>query len=351
VAQQGSPPPRSGRAPAASHRGDSRATRPNSRDVADDTGEGYPPWAGPAAGPRGGGHETRQRGKHGRDAAGWPGDPAGWPGDADAWPGDADAWPGTGQDDTGEWAAPRDPGGRRPGSRSRMAAARSRRRSRIFWVWGGAAIAVAAIVVALVFTLGGSPAKNVSSDGLVTTFLPGEFQTVPNVCTSVTSATLGQYLPGKLHMVVPHSLDGRAQSLCNWTLDAPPVYRVLEVTAQAYAPSGLASGDGSATFAATDAYQQALQAKRHPARDTHLPAATVTTLPGIGTTAFAALQVIVASPYATNLETVVARDRNVIVTVVFQGPHSHTGRYGPVAPALLQAGAAAAVRDVLSQLH
>jgi hypothetical protein len=41
----------------------------------------------------------------------------------------------------------------------------------------------------------------------------------------------------------------------------------------------------------------------------------------------------------------------VIVTVVFQGPHSHTGRYGPLSPALLQAGAAAAARDVLSQLH
>ena len=210
---------------------------------------------------------------------------------------------------------------------------------------------MAVILVALLFTLGDSPAKKVSSDGLVTTFQPGEFRTVPNVCTSVTSATLGQYLPGKLHMVAPHSLDGSAQSLCNWTLDAAPVYRVLEVTAQAYAPSGLATGDGSATFAAVDAYQQAFQVKRHPAKNTHLPAATVTMLPGLGTTAFAALQVIVARPDATDLETVVARDHNVIVTVVFQGPHGHTGRYGPVAPALLQSGAAAVARDVVSQLH
>jgi hypothetical protein len=337
VAQQGSPPPRSGRTPAASRQGDSRATRRNSWDVPDDTGEEYPPWAGPAAGSRRGGHETRQHRKHGRDEAGWSGD--------------AEAWSGTEQDDGGEWGAPRDPGARRPGSRSRMAAARSKRRSRIVWVWGGAAVAVAVVVVALLFTLGSSPAKKVSSDGLVTTFLPGEFRTVPNACTAVTSATLGQYLPGKLRMVAPHSLDGSAQSLCNWTLDAAPVYRVLEVTAQAYAPSGLASGDGSATFAAIDAYQQALEAKRHPARDTRMPAATVATLPGLGTTAFAALQVIVARPDATDLETVVARDRNVIVTVVFQGPHGHAGRYGPVAPALLQAGAAAAARDVLSQLH
>jgi hypothetical protein len=221
----------------------------------------------------------------------------------------------------------------------------------MLWVWGGAAVAVVVILVALLFTLGGGPAKKASSDGLVTTFLPGEFRTVPTVCTAVTSATLGRYLPGKLHMVAPHSLDGSAQSLCNWTVDAAPVYRVLQVTAQAYAPSGLATGNGSATFAATDAYQQALEAKRHPAKNTHLPAATVTTLPGLGTTAFAALQVIVARPDATDLETVVARDHNVVITVVFQGPHGRTGRYGPVSPALLQAGAAAAARDIVSQLH
>ena len=73
----------------------------------------------------------------------------------------------------------------------------------MLWVWGGAAVAVVVILVALLFTLGGGPAKKVSSDGLVTTFLPGEFRTVPDVCTAVTSATLGQYLPGKLHMVAP----------------------------------------------------------------------------------------------------------------------------------------------------
>ena len=160
---------------------------------------------------------------------------------------------------------------------------------------------------------------------------------MPTVCTSVTPATLGHYLPGKLHMVAPHSLDGSAQSLCNWTLDAPPRYRVLEVTAQAYAPSGLATGDGSATFAATDAYQQALAGKRTRPRTPICLPATVTTLPGLGTTAFAALQVIVARP-TTDLETVVARDHNVIVTVVFQGPHGHTGRYGPVSPVAAPGG-------------
>ena len=231
-----------------------------------------------------------------------------------------------------------------------MALARSKRRSQMIWVWGGAAVAVAGIMAGLLFALGGSPAKTTSKGGFVTTFLPGEFRTVPSACASVTPATLGQYLPGHRRMIAPHSLDGSAQSLCNWTLDAPPVYRVLEVTVQAYAPSGLASGDGSATFAAADAYQQALQAKRHPARDTHLPPATVTGVPGLGSAAFAALQVVLARGDATDLETVVARDRNVLVTVVFQAPHGHTARYGPVSPVQLQAGAVAAARDILSKL-
>ena len=89
---------------------------------------------------------------------------------------------------------------------------------------------------------------------------------MPNACSAVTAATLSQYLPGRPARGRPESLYGSAQSLCDWTLDAKPLYRVLEVTVQAYAPSGLASGNGSATFAAKDAYQQALpgqDATRH----------------------------------------------------------------------------------------
>jgi len=221
----------------------------------------------------------------------------------------------------------------------------------MIWVWGGAAVAVAAIVAGLLFTLGGNSAPKTSLPGLVTTYQPGEVKTAPSACTSVTSATLGQYLPGHRRMVAPHSLDGGAQSLCNWTLDAAPVYRVLQVSVQAYSPSALATGNGSATSAATDAYKLALQAKQHPAKNTHLPPALMTSVPGLGTTAFGALQVVLARGASTDLETVVVRDHNVIVTVVFQGPHGHTGRYGPVSVTLLRAGATATARDIVSQLH
>src|SRR2546430_13603410 len=44
-------------------------------------------------------------------------------------------------------------------------------------------------------------------------------------------------------------------------------YRLMELSLQAYAPNGLASGDGSATSAATDAYQLALQELRTPPKN------------------------------------------------------------------------------------
>jgi hypothetical protein len=341
VAEQGSPPPRSGRLPAAGRRGEPRAAGRRYGDEPADTDEETPPWAGPGVTPQWADQGARQRRAQARPGTGSHAGPA-VGGDAD---GQAAAWQDEDSDRPG-WAA--EPG---PGSRSRKAAARSRRRSRITWVWGVAALAVVLIVAGVLFLTGRHEAAPVSNDGFVTTFQPGEFKTVPSACTAVTSATLNQYLPGKRRMVAPHSLDGNAQSLCNWTLDAPPVYRVLSVTAQAYAPSGLATGNGSATFAAIDAYQQALATMRHPLRTTHLPVATVTPLHSVGTMAFAALQIVRARGLATDLETVVARDHNVVVTVVMQGPHSRSGRYHAAQQSELQSGAIAAAKNVVASLR
>ena len=336
MAEQGSRPPRSGRLPTAGRRGDSRATGRHYRDEAAGTDEENAPWAGPGVTPRWADQDARQHRAPGRQGAVGRGGPA---------HGGARAAAGTWQDDEPgpvDWE---------PGSRSRKAAARSRRRSRITWVWAGAAVAVVLIVAAVVVKLSGHHAAPVSNDGFVTTYQRGEFKTVPNSCTAVTSATLGQYLPGKRRMVAPRSLNGSAQSLCNWTLDAPPLYRVLAVNVQAYSPSGLATGNGSATNAATDAYQQALATMRHPLRATHLPPATVTDLHGLGTAAFAALQVVLARGYSTDLETVVARDRNVVITVVMQGPHARSGKYRAAPQSELQSGAIAAATDISRGLH
>jgi hypothetical protein len=334
VAEQGSPPPRSGRLPTAGRRGDPRTADRRYWDEPAGTDEENPPWAGPGVTPRWADQDARQRRMPARQAAG---------GYAR---GDARTAAGTRQDD--------EPGAHldwEPGSRSRKAAARSRRRSRITWVWIGAAVAVVLIVAAVVVRLNAHQAAPVSHDGFVTTFQRGEFKTVPNSCTAVTSATLGQSLPGKRRMVAPRSLNGAAQSLCNWTLDAPPLYRVLQVNAQAYSPSALATGNGSATQAAIDTYQQDLAALRHPRRATHLPPATVIALHGLGTAAFAALQVVQARGISTDLETVVARDHNVVVIVVMQGPHARSGRYNAASQSELQSGAMAAATDITHALH
>ena len=341
MAEQGFPPPRSGRRPTAGRRGDSHGTGRRSWDEQFGADEEYPPWAGPGVPPRWAEQGAGQRRAEARPATGSHAAPAVG--------GDADCYAATGRDEDTDlpgWFA-----GPGPGWRSRKAAARSRRRSRITWVWGVAALVVVLIVAGMLFLMGRHEPAPDSTAGFVTTFQRGEFKTVPSSCTAVTSATLNQYLPGKRRMVAPQSLDGKAQSLCNWTLDAPPVYRVLSVTAQAYAPSGLATGTGSATFAAMDAYQHALATMRHPLRTTHLPVATVTPLHGVGAVAFVALQVVRTRGLATDLETVVARDHNVVVTVVMQGPHSRSGRYHAAQQAELQSGAIAAAKDVVAGLH
>jgi hypothetical protein len=234
----------------------------------------------------------------------------------------------------------------------RVQAARARRARRRLHVWGVLA-GGAAVIAVLVYVLlpGGSGASLAGANGFVSTYLPGEYRTVPDMCTAVPAATLAQYLPGKPTRAALSALSGNAGNQCDWTLDRRPVYRLLQLNAQAYAPSGLASGNGSATSAAEDAYAQALQVYRNPPRRSHLPAAQITPLRGLGTAAFSAFQVIRAGGDTTDRVTVVARYRNVLVTVEFSGlDHARRGRYGPVSPGELAAGAAAAARAALATI-
>ena len=331
MAQQGPPPPRSGRLPESG-----RPRRGWSDDNVNDDEE-YPPWAGPGITPRWADHDERER-RRLRDRPSRAPEPV--------MTADEDDSP---RGRTREAEPPDVP--RRTGPRGRQAAARARRARRTKYIWGGALLVVLIIAAGVVYEYLNQPAPAPVTSTLVTTFRPGEFKTVPSACSAVTPATLNQYLPGTRRTVVPKSLYGSAQSLCDWTLDAKPRYRVLEVTVQAYSPSGLASGDGSATFAAKDAYQQASQQKADPPKATHMPKATLSQLSGLGNAAFAALQVPSAGGDATNLITVVARDHNVLVSVIAEGPARHAGGYSPVPAAQLQAAAVAAARDILAHVH
>ena len=234
--------------------------------------------------------------------------------------------------------APSDPP-RAPGGRAQRAAARRRRR---WLVMIAGLVVVAGGVTAAVVVPGGPAPAPVVPGGLITTFQPGELQTVPDACGTVPAATVQHYLPGQVKRASPLPIDGSAESACDWTIDQAPVYRLLELNLLAYAPSGLASGDGSATSAAIDAYTETLQDLQDPPRHSADPRAAVTTLGGLGNEAFSATQVFRRGGAVTDVATVVVRYHNVIVTATLNGlEHSNRGTYGPVSMSELSAAALA----------
>jgi hypothetical protein len=207
-------------------------------------------------------------------------------------------------------------------------------------------------VTAAVVIPGGPPPAPVTPGSLITTFQPGELQTVPDACGTVPAATVQQYLPGQVKRAAPLPIDGSAESACDWTIDHAPVYRLLELNLLAYAPSGLASGDGSATYAAIDAYSQTLQSLQDPPRHSAEPRATVILLRGFGNQAFSATQVFRRGGAVTDVATVVVRYHNVVVTATLNGlEHSNRGDYGPVSMSNLSAAALAFAQAAEANLH
>jgi hypothetical protein len=270
--------------------------------------------------------------------------------------------PGQQQRPQDDWAGPADTDPmmafserwRRRGSVSRQERRMDRRKRRRLLFAGGGAVAVAIAVGVYFMTSGGSGSANLGLGSLVTTFLPGELQQVPNSCTAVPGGTLGQYLPGTRKIAAP-PLNTGAQTECTWTLDKPPMYRVLEVNMQAYSPSGLAPGDGSATFAAQYAYAQDESVKQHPGPRSGQPKATITDLTGLpggnDTVAFESTQVFNTGGASTDVATVYVRYRNVIVTVVMNGlDHANKGNYGPETPSQLSQAAQTVAQQVTGQL-
>jgi hypothetical protein len=252
------------------------------------------------------------------------------------------------------WEGPEEtappPRTRARGGRARQAAARRRRR----WFFMGAGlIVVAAAVIAVVLLTGNRPGPAAVTPGaLITTFQPGELRQVPNACHVVPGTTVQQYLPGTPKVASPLPVDGSAASACNWTVDRPPLYRLMQVSLTAYAPNGLASGNGSATRAATDAYELALQDLQAPPKGSPVSRATVQVVSGFGNQAFSALQVFHVGGAVTDVATVVVRYHNVVVTVTLNGlQHSNKGNYGPVSKPQLAAAAMAFARAAEGSLH
>jgi hypothetical protein len=215
----------------------------------------------------------------------------------------------------------------------------------------GLVVAAGGVTAAIVVPGGPAPAP-VIPDGLITTFQPGELQTVPDACGTVPAATVQHYLPGPVKQASPLPIDGSAGSACDWTIDHAPVYRLLELNLLAYAPSGLASGDGSATQAAIDAYSQTMQTLQDPSKVSAEPKATVSTLSGLGDEAFSAAQVFRRGGAVTDVATVVVRYHNVVVSVTLNGlEHSNRGSYGPVSMSDLSSAALAFAQAAEAALH
>lgn len=241
----------------------------------------------------------------------------------------------------------------RRGLESRDEQRAGRRKRRRLLTAGGTVVALA--IAATIYLLGGGPgAANLGFGGFVTSFLPGELQQVPNPCTSVSPATLSQYLPGKTKQAAP-PLNSGANTECTWTLDSPPTYRVLQVQLQAYSPSGLASGNGSATFAAEDAYQSFENGFINPGPKSGQPPAKVTDLTGMPggsqTSAFQATEVFDRGGATMDVANVLVRYRNVIITVVVDGLNQNSGgkTYTTSMSALAAAGNAVA-KEMASQV-
>jgi hypothetical protein len=239
---------------------------------------------------------------------------------------------------------------RTPGSRAARAVARRRRRW-LFMLAGLMGVAGAAIAVVLLAAGGPGPAP-VIPGALITTFQPGELRQVPDACRSVPAAIVQLHLPGQVKVTSPLSVDGAAESACNWTIDQAPVYRLVQLSMLAYAPSGLASGDGSATYAAIDAYDSALAGMQNPPRHSAEPRAAVTTLTGLGNEAFSAQQVFRGGGAVTDVATVVVRYHNVVVTATVNGlEQSNRGHYGPVSMSQLSSAALAFAQAAEATLH
>jgi hypothetical protein len=337
VAQQGSPPGRLKRRAADDQHGHGGAGRGPGRSAAaerpgwqrdafgpDDTDADLPSWAGPSGYPARPGAARRRPDSHAGGQAG-------------AAQRDSDD-DGAADDAVAEQAAPR-PATRR---QSRAAATRLRKSRRRVYRWCGVAVVVCVIgAVTAVLATSSSPKPQL----YVTSLQPGEFRSVPSACSSVSAAVLDQYVPGSRRTT--NQFSGATQSECSFTVDAKPVFRLLEVTAQAFQPLAAASGDGSASANAKDNLALTKATLTDPGKRSPLSAAQITPIPGLGQQAFAATQRETVGDIVSNLVTVVVLDRNVLITVELSAQQS--SGFVSTSTGTLRAGATAAAKDVLAK--
>ncbi len=222
--------------------------------------------------------------------------------------------------------------------RGRAAAARRRRSKRRLVTWGAVAI-VLVVLTGLGIYLAQSPA---TKSPFVTKLQKGEFRAVPDACKVVSAAVLHQIMNGTPRTIQPQQ--SQAQSDCTFTVDASPVFRVMNINLAALRASLVPVGDGGATANATYSFTRQVVQLRKPPKRTAQPPATTTTIAGLGQQAVSAVQTF-SDKGATDKVTVIVRYRNVLITVSLQG---QSGRgFGPVTTGELRSGALAVARAAL----
>lgn len=232
-----------------------------------------------------------------------------------------------------EQAAPRRAS--RPG-RSRAAATR-RRRSRRRLLTLASVVAVVAIVVAAVYYLR-QPAT--ATGGPIVALQKGEYSKVPDACRAVPATMLTEFLGGAPRQLRPQPGD------CTFTIDDKAVFRELNVQFQALQPNA-GYGNGSATANAVYNFAQQRAQLAKPPKHTPQPPAKITSIGGIGDTAFVAVQVFhVGAGAATNKITLLVRYKNVLITTSMQG--NARGGAASTQGDGLRAGALAIARALLS---
>ncbi len=163
---------------------------------------------------------------------------------------------------------------------------------------------------------------------------------VPNACRVIAPSALSTYLNGRPSKSV-QTFAAATKSECTSQVDAKPTFRVLDITMQAYTPSLIAPGNGSATSYARYTFAQTRQQLKTPPKGTGEPPATITPLSGLGSQALSAVQ-FYRQGSKTDRVTVLVRVHNVLITVIFW---ANVGRgFGPVSIPQLQTYALAAAR-------
>ena len=168
---------------------------------------------------------------------------------------------------------------------------------------------------------------------------------MPDACKVVSSSALHQIMNGTPRTIQPQQ--GQAQSECTLTVDASPVFRVMNVHLQALRASLVPVGNGSATANAKYTFGLRRAQLLKPPKQTAQPPATVTPVAGLGQQAISAVQIF-RDQSSTEKVTVQLRYKNALITVSLQGQSGHG--FGPVAVGELRSGALRVARAALTGL-